>query len=87
MQYVRLFFSFLHNRNGVSVDITPLSAITTTGDFTLELCRFNNEMFLYSPRFELPMGASEQPPLPQQAQNQTKVRGHIQKDPHTCMYV
>uniref|UniRef100_A0A672HSW7 Cleavage and polyadenylation specificity factor subunit 4 n=1 Tax=Salarias fasciatus TaxID=181472 RepID=A0A672HSW7_SALFA len=25
------------------------------------------------PRFELPMGASEQPPLPQQTQNQTKV--------------
>ncbi|TMS15309.1 Cleavage and polyadenylation specificity factor subunit 4 [Larimichthys crocea] len=24
------------------------------------------------PRFELPMGASEQPPLPQQTQNQTK---------------
>lgn len=32
--------------------------------------------FLCSPRFELPMGASEQPPLPQQAQNQTKVRGY-----------
>uniref|UniRef100_A0A672HT55 Cleavage and polyadenylation specificity factor subunit 4 n=1 Tax=Salarias fasciatus TaxID=181472 RepID=A0A672HT55_SALFA len=29
--------------------------------------------FLCSPRFELPMGASEQPPLPQQTQNQTKV--------------
>uniref|UniRef100_A0A671WIQ8 Cleavage and polyadenylation specificity factor subunit 4 n=1 Tax=Sparus aurata TaxID=8175 RepID=A0A671WIQ8_SPAAU len=28
------------------------------------------------PRFELPMGASEQPPLPQQTQNQTKVRGY-----------
>lgn len=31
-------------------------------------------MFFYSPRFELPMGASEQPPLPQQSQNQSKVR-------------
>lgn len=30
----------------------------------------------HSPRFELPMGASEQPPLPQQTQNQTKVRGY-----------
>lgn len=33
-------------------------------------------MFLHSPRFELPMGASEQPPLPQQNQNQAKVRMH-----------
>lgn len=33
-------------------------------------------MFLHSPRFELPMGASEQPPLPQQNQNQAKVRIH-----------
>lgn len=31
-------------------------------------------IFFYSPRFELPMGASEQPPLPQQIQNQSKVR-------------
>uniref|UniRef100_A0A665TBT9 Cleavage and polyadenylation specificity factor subunit 4 n=1 Tax=Echeneis naucrates TaxID=173247 RepID=A0A665TBT9_ECHNA len=29
------------------------------------------------PRFELPMGASEQPPLPQQTQNQTKVRTRL----------
>uniref|UniRef100_A0A8C9XFJ2 Cleavage and polyadenylation specificity factor subunit 4 n=1 Tax=Sander lucioperca TaxID=283035 RepID=A0A8C9XFJ2_SANLU len=35
------------------------------------------------PRFELPMGASEQPPLPQQIQNQTKVRGHFHKHPNT----
>lgn len=35
-------------------------------------------MFLCSPRFELPMGTSEQPPLPQQIQNQGKVRKWIQ---------
>lgn len=32
------------------------------------------------------MGASEQPPLPQQTQNQTKVRGYVHKQPHICMY-
>lgn len=36
-------------------------------------------MFFCSPRFELPMGASEQPPLPQQNMNQTKVRGQKKK--------
>lgn len=40
--------------------------------------------FSSSPRFELPMGTSEQPPLPQQAQNQAKVRQYIHKDPHSC---
>lgn len=38
----------------------------------LEIC--NIVIFFYSPRFELPMGASEQPPLPLQSQNQSKVR-------------
>lgn len=32
------------------------------------------------------MGASEQPPLPQQTQNQTKVRGYMHKQPHICMF-
>ncbi|KAF3846729.1 hypothetical protein F7725_003807 [Dissostichus mawsoni] len=39
-------------------------------------CKFmqsNSEMFSYSPRFELPMGANEQPPLSQQMQNQAKL--------------
>lgn len=35
-------------------------------------------MFLCSPRFELPMGTSEQPPLPLQIQNQGKVGKSIQ---------
>lgn len=29
--------------------------------------------FVFSPRFELPMGTNEQPPLPQQVQGQQKV--------------
>lgn len=46
---------------------------SSTVKITWMWCRINGEMFLYSPRFELPMGASEQPPLPQQTLNQTKV--------------
>lgn len=37
-------------------------------------------IFFYSPRFELPMGASEQPPLPQQSQNLSKVRTYTQTE-------
>lgn len=44
-------------------------------------------MFFCSPRFELPMGASEQPPLPQQNMNQTKVRGQKKKYIYTIYTV
>lgn len=62
MQYVFILNAFL---------MMPL-IIYVALECKLEIC--NVVIFFYSPRFELPMGASEQPPLPLQSQNQSKVR-------------
>ena len=42
-----------------------------------------------SPRFELPMGAPDQPPLPGQGmgQNQMKVCGHTHTHTHTLRFL
>lgn len=46
-------------------------------DLKKHFCFNYNQIHFYfvipSPRFELPMGAAEQPPLPQQIQSQQKV--------------
>lgn len=56
-----------------------MNSWTINWDFSLRRHRLNTDLFLHSPRFELPMGASEQPPLPQQNQNQAKVdHTHVQ---------
>lgn len=62
-----------------AVSICDFHLCIYTCDLNKHFCINSKHIKFYfaipSPRFELPMGATEQPPLPQQAQSQQKVWG------------